>query len=175
MRVQLDKRKLIQGIIIVLFLLTLYWVEFSSWSSRALSAYNQGYGTFDMKRYDVSTVTEVLAVTSPMGITIYHRYLIGDYLFILAFGALQIMISYNVYKVFNKRPPLLFAIAVPVVRGVADFVENTMIECILLSNPNVSVWQIQCAMIATRIKLVCIAVWGILVVSGLLYRRINHH
>lgn len=48
-------------LMIGLFLILLYWVEGGSWSSRAVAKYNDGYGTFDMKSYDVNTVEKVLS------------------------------------------------------------------------------------------------------------------
>lgn len=60
--------------VMVLFCLTLFWVEASPWSSKAL-AENNDYGTFDMKKYDSETVYKVLEHTDEEGLQIYRRYI----------------------------------------------------------------------------------------------------
>ncbi len=164
------KQRIIRISITIAFFLAFYWVEFSPWSSRALAAYNNGYGTFDMKSYNVESVTRVLMTMRPEGFRIYDLYLCGDYLFILAFGAFQLMLSMMLYK---KLPHDLFyklTLLIPILRGVFDLVENSLLLVILHSSSAIPVNAICISSIATRCKLTCIALWIILVLIGIIRR-----
>lgn len=151
---------------IVAFALTFYWVEFSPWSSKMVAEFNNGYGTFDMKQYNMEKVSQVLSTMEESGFSAYYRYLIGDYLFLLAFGALQIVITASVCKrgkgIYLKRA----AIAAAIARGGFDLVENTMLLLILQGYPKISKWQITISSVATRMKLLCIPLWIVLVLIG---------
>ena len=96
-------RKWIPMLLIALFGITLYLVEFSPYSSNELAKYNHGYGTFDMKAYDVEQVNQVLTNMEPKGFTVYRQYFVCDYLFILTFGALQFYLFYIVYAFVKSK------------------------------------------------------------------------
>lgn len=169
--------RLFYGIIIVGFFLVLYWVEGSGWSSQAVAQYNGGYGTFDMKTYDVHVVETVLASMKAEGYQISYRYYMGDYLFVIFYGALQCMISQMIYHSLKTRIQLgntlaLLSIIIPIVRGIADIIENTMLVCTLMRYPTINKAMIEVATIATQIKLGCIKLWGVLVLTGLIIRVI---
>jgi len=162
------------AIIIIFFALTLYWVEYSPWSSAELAKYNNGYGTFDMKSYDSKTVYEVLNQTQPEGFTIYRLYLIGDYLFIAAFGALQMMLSLRAYQWTKKKSLIRLAIGVPVFRGICDLVENSIILFIINTYPENHNGLISIASIATTCKLVMIVVWLVMFLLGIGMKTFKH-
>lgn len=165
------------AIIMIGFLLTLYWVEGSSWSSREVAKYNGGYGTFDMKNYDVHAVEHVLATMDSDGYNVSYRYYVGDYLFTIFFGLLQCMIVLIIYnplrmKLKIARMMLVLSVVVLVLRGMADLVENTLLVFTLLKYPNIHPNIIQLASTATIIKLSCIKIWGLLMIVGLAMRFI---
>lgn len=169
--------KLFYAIIIIGFLLMLYWVEDSKWSSRAVAEYNGGYGTFDMKTYDVHTTEMVLASMAPEGYQISYRYYMGDYLFVVFFGLLQCMISKSVYNSLKSKTQSAYiiftlSIAIPILRGIADIVENTILVYTLLRYPIINKTMIEVATIATQIKLGCIRIWAFLIIVGLFIRII---
>lgn len=164
-------------IIITGFCLMLYWVEGSKWSSQEVARYNGGYGTFDMKTYDVNMVENVLSIMDPEGYQISYRYYIGDALFIVFFGLLQCMISRIVYHSLKSRTQFLniifiLSISIPILRGITDIIENTMLVYTLMSYPKINMLMIEVASIATQIKLRCIKFWGLLMLVGLLMRVI---
>lgn len=156
---------------IIAFVIALYLVEASPWSSRAVAGYNNGYGTFDMKQYDKENVAEVLADMEEGGVAAYDRYLLMDTIFILAFGWLQILMARDAgdkgKSVLIKRAGVGAALA----RGGFDLVENILLFLILHAYPNMNGVQIRIAGIATRLKLACIGVWGILFVAGMILAR----
>ncbi len=92
------KKRRVVIVIVLLFIAAFYWVEFSPWSSNALKVYNEGYGTFDMKFYDTTIVYKVLSTMKEEGVKLSYKYYIGDFLFVLAFGAFQIMLSLYAYS-----------------------------------------------------------------------------
>jgi uncharacterized secreted protein with C-terminal beta-propeller domain len=164
--------RLFYVIIISGFLLTLYWVAGSNWSSRAVAMHNGGYGTFDMKNYDVHTVEHILAVMDADGYKVSYRYYIGDYLFVVFFGLIQCMISRIIYNPLRteikiERMLSILSILVPILRGVTDLIENTMLVTTLLRYPNINPNIIYVASMATKLKLSCIKIWGILIILGL--------
>jgi hypothetical protein len=161
-----------------LFLILLYWVEGGSWSSRAVAKYNDGYGTFDMKSYDVNTVEKVLSSMTPEGYRISYRHYVGDYLFTVVWGLLQCMISSSVYTSQNdsKNVTLILftlAIAMPILRGIADIVENTLLVYTLKQYPLINTKIIEIAAMATKIKLGSIKIWALLILVGLIIRIVS--
>lgn len=166
--------RLFCAIIIIGFFLILYWVEESS---QVVEQYNGGYGTFDMKTYDFQTVETVLASMSPEGYQISYRYYIGDSLFIVFFGLLQCMISRIVYHTLKSRiqfVSILFilSIIIPILRGIADIIENIMLVHTLMRYPVINKSIIEIATIATQVKLGCIKFWVLFMIVGLLLRII---
>lgn len=159
--------------IVALFILTLYWVEFSPWGSNALAQYNGGYGTFDMKFYDAKIVYEILENTKPIGFNIYNKYLLGDYIFIFAFGALQLIITLNVYKKYAQNKFILLIMMLPIWRGMFDFVENTMLEFIINVYPKQLYTLVNVASTATQAKKLMILLWIISIIVGFCLRFYN--
>lgn len=169
--------RLFYVIIIISFFLTLYWVGGSNWSSQAVAQYNGGYGTFDMKTYDVHTVERVLASMAPEGYKISYRYYLGDYLFTVFWGLLQCLISRIVYHSLKSKNQVAFIIftlpiVIPILRGIADIIENTMLVYTLMRYPEMNTVIIEIAKIATQIKLSCIKIWELLVAIGLIMQLI---
>ncbi|WKY43547.1 hypothetical protein Q5O14_13000 [Eubacteriaceae bacterium ES2] len=165
-------------LMISLFLILLYWVEGGSWSSRAVAKYNDGYGTFDMKSYDVNTVEKVLSSMTPEGYRISYRYYVGDYLFTVVWGLLQCMISGSVYSSLNYSKNVTFvlftlAIALPILRGIADIIENTLLVVTLKHFPIINTKIIETAAMATKIKLGSIKTWALLILVGVIMRIIS--
>lgn len=168
-------RGLFYAIIVIGFLLMLYWVEGSSWSSQAVARHNGGYGTFDMKSYDAHVVETVLSSMDSEGFKASYGYYLGDYLFIIFFGLLQCMISKTIYDPLKSKisvTKILFALAmiIPILRGLADLMENTMLVYTLLKYPIINETMVGVATIATSIKLGCIKMWVLLVIIGLILR-----
>lgn len=169
--------RLFYTIIIIGFLLTLYWVEGSNWSSQAVAQYNGGYGTFDMKKYDVHVVERVLASMAPEGYTVSYQYYIGDYLFVIFFGVFQCMISRMVYHSIKSKSQVgnimsILLIIIPILRGISDIIENSILLYTLISYPTINETMIHVATIATQTKLGCIKLWVLLVIMGLIMRMI---
>lgn len=165
---------LFYAIIVIGFISLLYWI---SGSSHAVAQYNGGYGTFDMKNYDVHVVENVLASMSPEGFQASYQYYIADSLFIVFFGVLQCMISNLIYsslKTKFKGAGILVALSImiPILRGIADMIENTILVSTLIKYPIIHKIMIEAAVIATNIKLGCIKVWVFFIIAGVLIRII---
>lgn len=158
---------------ILLFAITLYWVELSPWSSTELAKYNNGYGTFDMKSYDVHTVYKVLDQMKPEGFIIYERYFIGDYLFILALGILQILILLRAFSWSKSRLLRLFIIFLPVARGLCDIMENSLLLNVLLTYPQKHEHVVTISSKATFMKLHLITLWLLLFLFGFIVKKIK--
>lgn len=163
----MNKKRLVIIFSILFFAGVFYWVEFSPWSSKALASCNGGYGTFDMKEYSKESVSEVLSHTSEEGFRIYNRYLIGDFIFIIAFGLLQLLIIKGIYTKNGLSKVKIIAYAIIIVRGLFDFIENCMLELIVNGYPKISANEIMIASTATKFKLICIGGFMVSVLFGL--------
>lgn len=178
MKVEMKKRKAYQKTIMVLgFLLTLYWVEGSSWGSKAVALYNEGYGTFDMKKYNTDIVEQILSIMKPEGYRTYYRYLAGDYLFILFFGSVQAMVSRFILpknKTDNQAEKMVYfsSIGFVILRGIADFIENTLLLITLVRYPVIHKGLTAMAACFTQIKLWCIRLWGATLLIGMIIKWI---
>ena len=150
------------------FIVTLYMVEASSFGSAAVAVHNEGYGTFDMKKYDYASVTDVLANMDSEGIRVYQKYYFADFLFIICFGLIQCMISSAVYKK-NKLIYRRIAIGVPIARGIFDVIENVLLFITITNYPKVSNGLIMIASISTQCKLWCIRIWVVMLLIGIVY------
>ena len=167
-------KKLLPIILIILFGITLYFVEFSPYSSTALAEYNNGYGTFDMKSYDVEQVNQVLNNMEPKGFTVYRQYFVCDYLFILTFGALQFYLLYIAFAWVKSKKIKGILYVIPVARGLFDFVENTLLLLVLQRFPEEISSLVKVSSIATQGKLWCIRIWYVVFlvgVAGLIYSK----
>lgn len=157
---------------ILLFIITMYWVNFSPWSSAELAKYNDGYGTFDMKSYNSDIAYNVLDHMEPQGFAIYKKYFIGDYLFAFAFGALQIILLYHAFNWSKLKILLCLIPLIPVCRGLCDLIENTSLLYSLLTYPIRHESLINFAAIITSIKLVLIYAWYFLVILGYIMKAL---
>ena len=167
-------RTWIPMLLIVLFGITLYLVEFSSYSSNELAKYNHGYGTFDMKAYDVEQVNQVLSNMEPKGFSVYRQYFVCDYLFILTFGALQLYLLYIAYAFIKSKKIKGLLYVIPVIRGIFDLVENTLLLIVLQRFPGDINSLVKVASLATQGKLWCIRIWCVVFLAGvvgLMYSR----
>ena len=69
------KRKIVSRIVIVaLFLISLYFVEAGFCGSSVVAEYNNGFGTLDMKQYDVQSVFTALSPMNEEGLKVYKMY-----------------------------------------------------------------------------------------------------
>lgn len=150
------------------FLLTLYWVEVSPWGCQAVAEYNAGYGTFDMKMYNVAMVEHALGDMEEEGFRVSYLYYLGDYLFILFFGMTQAMLSHALCGKWKKAYQI--SIGAVYVRGMADFIENTLLVLTLCQYPTVHRGIIMSASICTQLKLWCIRIWLISLLVGMIVR-----
>lgn len=159
--------------VVIGFLIALYHVEVGPWGAASVGKYNEGYGTFDMKRYAYEDVKHVLGKMQPEGFLQSYRYYICDSIFILFFGALQLMISITLYPKEQSSKIMTLcggiAIALPILRGVFDMIENGLLCYTLKSYPTVKEIVINIASFAIRCKLMCIRIWGLFVVIGLIH------
>lgn len=162
-------------IIILTFGVSLYLVEWSSIGSQSLGQYNNGYGTFDMKYYSKEIVSNVLKQMEPEGFVVYKKYFIADYFFILTFGTLQITLLTIVYRWINKKSVLYLICSIPVLRGVCDLVENTLLLIILNEYPKLNDNLIMTSSVATRTKLLMIKIWVIVLVGGIVGGIVKKH
>lgn len=168
------KNKFLLAGFLLFFALILYWIELSPWSSKELAKYNNGYGTFDMKSYNQSEVYEVLDDMQPKGFEIYERYFIGDYLFTVMLGALQIMLILYAYSWLTSKTIRKLLICVPIVRSIADIMENTILLKVILAYPQRYGSLINISERVTSVKISMILVWGVLFVVGIIVKIIKH-
>lgn len=164
------RKKYVVWGIVLLFIITFYWVEFSPWSSTALQSYNNGYGTFDMKSYDANSVYMVLDQMEPKGFSIYQKYFIGDFLFVIGFGGVQILLSLYAYKWTKAKWIRTITIGVPVARGLFDIIENILLFSVLLLYPVQHPIAVTIAGMATSMKLCMIGIWGGLFILGIVIK-----
>lgn len=161
-------------VVIVGFIISLYCVEVGPWGATQVGKYNEGYGTFDMKKYSVEDVRRVLAKMQPGGFIQSYRYYICDSIFLLFFGALQIMISMALYHrgISSGIVVILgiLAIAVPIFRGVFDMIENGLLCYTLKTYPNMNETIVRISSFVTQCKLMCIRIWSLLVIVGIVIR-----
>lgn len=165
-------KKIFVVIIFIAFIGTFYWVEFSKYSSQELTCYNDGYGTFDMKNYDNHDVYNVLNNMEPKGFEIYNKYLIGDYLFVISFGALQVIISLFIFNWLEKGVIKKCIISLPILRGIFDVVENTMLFMIINGYPERYKSLVSISATATWLKLFIIKIWCVAILIGLFIKII---
>ena len=80
----MNKREIITRIgIALLFFISLYFVEAGFCGSSVVAKCNNGYGTLDMKKYNLLSVRNVLSTMGQEGIMVYKLYYTMDYIFIL--------------------------------------------------------------------------------------------
>ena len=162
------------SIIIVGFLATLYWVEGSGLGGQAVADYNGGYGTFDMKEYNAQVVGEVLGVMEPEGFRVSYGYYLGDFLFVIFFGLLQLSILRGIFGLLVSRfrsARILFWLSMVfvVIRGLSDILENLLLLGTLMSYPVINQGIIEISAVMTQIKLGCIRAWVLILLASLVF------
>jgi len=160
--------------ITLLFFISLYFVEAGVCGSSVVAKYNNGFGTLDMKKYNVLSVQKVLSAMSCEGITVYKLYYLMDYIFIPFFGAFQIMLIQDVYSFNANRMVKVVIIGLPIIRGLCDMIENTILVRTLFTFPKVNEIAISISAFFTQMKLWCIKGWGLLVFIGVIWRVVLH-
>ena len=171
----MNKREIIIRVsIILLFLISLYFVEAGFCGSSVVAEYNNGFGTLDMKKYNVLSVQKALSAMSQEGIKIYKLYYLIDYVFVLFFGAFQVMLIYDAYSFNENKLVKAVIIGIPILRGLCDIVENAILLRTLYTFPKVNEVAISIASFFTKTKLWCIKGWGALIFIGLIWRMILH-
>lgn len=171
----MNKREIfIRVSVTLMFLISLYFVEAGFCGSRVVAKYNNGFGTLDMKKYDVLSVQKVLSTMSRKGIEVYKLYYLMDYIFILFFGVFQIMLIYDVYSFNENRLIKTVIIGIPILRALCDMIENAVLLRTLFTFPKVNEIAISISSFFTQTKLWCIKVWGLLLFIGLIGRIVLH-
>ena len=160
--------------ITVLFLISLYFVEAGFCGSSVVAKYNNGFGTLDMKSYNVSMVETALAPMNEEGIMTYKLYYVMDYIFILFFGAFQIMLINDIYHFQKSRIITIIIFGVPILRGICDMIENTILLWTLNTYPKINETAIFISSGFTAAKLICIRIWSVLLVLGLIWKVVLH-
>lgn len=168
------KRKIVSRIVIVaLFLISLYFVEAGFCGSSVVAEYNNGFGILDMKQYDVQSVFTALSPMNEEGLKVYKMYYGMDYLFVIFFGLLQVVVTLDIYRFSDNMILKRLFVAVPIFRGVCDIVENTILLNTVNSFPSVNETAITVSSYFTQAKLISIRVWIGIVLLGLGWRLIR--
>lgn len=161
------RRKYLNGIIVILFLISFYFVEYGVAGSNIVATYNQGYGTFDMKYYNPSKVVQVLSEMSPEGIVIYRWYYVFDFIFIGCFLAFQCMCSIGLFSWCKDTMSKLMVCSIPILRGIFDMVENSILLSTLFTFPKVNDIAIRTSMGCTYAKLWMVKLWLVELIIGI--------
>ena len=166
------KKIVIRVIVTLLFLVSLYFVEAGFCGSGVVAEYNGGFGTVDMKSYNVETVQSALSPMSEEGISVYKLYYLMDFIFILFFGAFQIMLINDVFSFERSKFTTIIIFSVPVLRGICDMIENVILLWTLYTYPRINEWAISVSAKFTSAKLMSIKGWIVLIVIGLVWKII---
>ncbi|WP_054742133.1 hypothetical protein [Cellulosilyticum ruminicola] len=153
------RRKYLNVMIIILFLLSFYFVEYGVAGSNIVAGYNHGYGTFDMKHYDPSKVACVLSEMSPKGIMTYRWYYVFDFIFIGCLLAIQCMCFMGLFSWWNSTRGKIMVCSIPVLRGLFDMIENIILLNTLFTFPKVNDTVIRISMRCTYAKLWLVKLW----------------
>lgn len=160
-------------IITAFFIMALYLVELGPFSSEAVEALN-GFGTFDMKAYNSDVVHKVLSTMNTESIRVYKFYYLFDFIFIIAFGLFQIMITRAVFGKSMGHNITLAVASVPVVRGILDIIENSIMIFILFKGDQGYGKLINFCSQVTALKLLMIKVWVVLILAGIGVNLFKH-
>lgn len=156
--------------IIIGFIGSLYLVEIGPFSSRALSEYNNGYGTFDMKSYDEDVVFSTLNKMQDKGFDISNKYYLGDFIFIVFLFGIQIIITKNIFSWLSIGKIKNIILSLPVLRGIFDVIENILLLIIINSYPERYSRLVMVSSIFTNLKLLFIKIWCLVILSGLIIK-----
>lgn len=161
------KRKVIVGVILfIMFAISLYLVDYSRFGSREVAKYNGGYGTVDMKAYDSEIVQNVLSGMTQDGIDVYKTYYWVDGIFIVFFGLFQCFISAITYGFVQRKSMKNIVHLFPILRGICDTIENTLLYITLCTFPNIDTSLVGAANIFTAVKLCTIRLWILEILVG---------
>ncbi len=119
-----------------------------------------------MKSYDSDTLYHVLEHMEPMGFTIYQKYLIGDYLFLFAFGGLQLLLLFSAYRWYLSKLIHCIFVILTIARGLADAIENSLLLYALQTFPSRHDNLVGFMSIITAAKLNLIKIWFTLILVG---------
>lgn len=163
---------IIRVIITLLFLVSLYFVEAGFCGSSVIAKYNDGFGTVDMKNYDVKMVQNALSPMNEKGIKVYKLYYLVDFIFVLCFGAFQLMLVNDVFSFERSKLITYIIFGVPIFRGICDIIENAILLWTLHTYPVINEMAISISAKFTSAKLMSIKIWILLVAIGLIWRVI---
>ena len=167
------KKIVIRVIVTLLFLVSLYFVEAGFCGSGVVAEYNGGFGTVDMKSYNVETVQSALSPMSEEGISVYKLYYLMDFVFILFFGIFQLMVTNAVFSFKNSMPVKIIIFGVPVLRGICDIIENIILLTTLYTYPSINETAISVSAKFTMVKLMCVKVWVLIIIVGLIWKVVT--
>ena len=162
----------IRVIITLLFFASLYFVEAGFCGSSVVAKYNGGFGTLDMKHYDVKMVQNVLSSMSETGVAVYKHYYLMDFIFILCFGVFQIMLTRDVFSFERSKWITMIVCSIPILRGICDMIENAVLLWTLSAYPKISELAISISAKATSVKLMSIGIWILMIAIGLIWKVI---
>lgn len=166
------KRIIVRSLIVVCFLFSWYFVEAGFCGSSVVAEYNDGFGTVDMISYDVSVVRSAMEPLGEEGMTVYKQYYVMDFLFVIFFGAFQLMFSDIAFSWRKKKWISVIIFGVPVLRGVCDIVENVILLRTLCTFPKISETAIFVCAGFTSAKLFLIRCWVVLLAAGFIWKII---
>lgn len=166
------KRMILRVVTVLCFLFSLYFVEAGVCGSSVVAEYNGGFGTVDMKSYDVSVVRSALEPMSQEGLSVYKWYYVMDFLFVIFFGAFQLMISDAVFSKRKRTITSVVIFGVPVLRGICDIVENVILLRTLFTFPQINETAISISAGFTAAKLLLIKCWVVLLLAGLVWKLV---
>lgn len=155
-------------ILFLLFVLSFYLVEFGIAGDSVVAMYNNGFGTFDMKPYNVTVIQDVLSQMNSDGIKVYQTYYIFDFFFILMFGLFQCYLSVRLFKWWKIKYAAAVVCVIPIARGLFDAIENVMLLSVLFSYPKCNVGVIGFSYAMTRVKFICIRLWMLEALVGII-------
>lgn len=147
-------------------------MQFGPWSEVKIAAYNNGYGTFDMKSYNADTVYQVLSWMKPRGFVLYQEYFILDYLFIPVYGIFQTLLLYNAFHWCKIKALGGLIPVVPIARGLCDLFENTSLLYILRTYPVEHEKLVNFTAKITSLKLNLITAWIVLLFLGYIIKAV---
>jgi len=154
--------------IILLFLISFYLVEFGPFSSMQLAKHNNGYGTFDMKDYNLATVQEVLSTMDSEGFVIARNYYLCDGFFVV----MLFIVEYQLGAFIAKKINVIF-IGMNIIagmRGIMDFIENILLSSCIHSFPKINERIVFISGVITRVKFLMMGIWILMLVSILLWK-----
>lgn len=158
------------GVVIgILFFISLFLVEFGVAGSNVVATYNNGYGTFDMKQYDVQVVEDILSEMSPEGIRVYRFYYLWDFIFVIFFGLFQCYLSRRIYSWWKFPKAKLLVCIIPFIRGGLDIIENVILLKTLYTFPQINATLIAISSVITKGKLLMIRLWILEIIVGIVF------